>query len=317
VAARDVVLVAEAQLVLTAIAMVVMLVAIRLRARDYLFPLRPGRRGAAELVAFGAKSAAGHASFIAVANVDKIGLAAILPVAVLPTYSIPFSVALRITLVSSAQSIVLLPRMAAISSLGDSEEARRLGLTALRVIALASATLATCFVFAGGAFLELWVNPGFADDAWGPLIALSIGFGALATGSVARTLLDASGRPGLNVALTATGAVVALSLGLGLVAIFETALGAAVGAAAGLSLIGTGALELARRVALGTSRRRLLQVVAVPWLTLSAAGALAFLASAAIAASPVITILCVASAATGALVFAELRQGALRGDAGH
>ncbi len=314
---NDVVLVADAQLVLIASGLVVMLAVIHRRARDYLFPLRPGRRPAAELAAFGGKAAAGHASLTALANADKIGLAAILPVAVLPTYSIPFSVAIRITLGSSALSTVLMPRMAASSSVGDLEEARRLGLAALRVTALASATLAATFAFAGGAFLELWVDPGFADDAWGPLIALSIGFGALSTGSVGQTLLDASGRPGLNAALTGTGALVGLSLGLGLAAIFDTALAAAVGVAAGLCLIGAGSLELAGRVVLGISRRRLLAVVAVPWLTLSAAGALAFLASKAIAASPVVTILCVASAATAALAFAGLRQGALRGDAGH
>jgi O-antigen/teichoic acid export membrane protein len=211
---------------------------------------------------------------------------------------------------------VPLPRMAAVASTGDSAETRRLGLTALRVIALASATLAVTCAFAGGAFLELWVDADFADEAWGPLIALSLGFGVLATGAVGQALLDASGRAGLNAALTAAGAGVALALGLGLAAAFDSASGAAIGVATGLSIIGLLALELSRRTVLGLSRSVMFRVVGLPWLGLAAAGAVAYLASWVVAAPPLVTIGLVATAAALSVGLAGLRAEIQRGGVG-
>jgi O-antigen/teichoic acid export membrane protein len=303
----DVVWIVRCQVLLVALGGSLFLIALRRRARDYLFPWRPSARAARELVSFGGKVGVGQGSLMAVINVDKVGLAAILPVALLPSYSIPFSVAMRTTLVAAALVAALLPRLAAVASVGDVEETRRLGMTALRVGILASATIAVACVFAGGAFLQLWVNQGFADRAWGPLIALSLGFGLSSTGAVAHTLLDASGRAGQNAAIKVVGAGVGLALGLGLAYAFQSPLAAAIGVACGMALMGLGALELSRRTVLGIPRRTLAAAVAVPWLVLGGAGAVGFLASRAVSAPPLVTIGLVGLAAGGASALGALR----------
>jgi O-antigen/teichoic acid export membrane protein len=251
-------------------------------------------------MSFGGRSAAGMASLSALNQADKVALAAVLPVSTLPAYSIPFSIALRITIVSSSLAGVLLPRLAAMSSTGDVVEVRRVGLAALKVISLASAAIAVTCAFAGGAFLELWVGGDFAADAWGPLIALAVGFGALATGSVGGAMLDASGRPGTNATMTTAGAALGLGLGVGLAAAFGTPLAAAIGIATGLVVIGAGALELSRRLVLRMSWRALAPPILTPWVALGAAGALAYGLSRVASTSPLVTIALVAFAAGAA-----------------
>jgi O-antigen/teichoic acid export membrane protein len=304
---NDVVLVARGQLVIAAIAVTTMLIGVHHGARAYLFPLRASLTAVRELLSFGGKSATGMASLLVLLQADKVALAAVLPVSVLPAYSIPFSIALRITVTSSALGTVLLPRFSALSSLGDAGEMRRVGMRALRVLTIASATLAVTCAFAGGAFLELWVDSDFAQDAWGPLVLLAVGFATLAIGSVGQAMLDATGRPGINAAMTVTGAALGMGLGIGLAAVFETALAAAAGVSAGLCFIGVGALALSRRLVMGIPRRTLLRVVGIPWASLAAAGAAAFAISAALSAPPVATLVLVGLAALGMAAFGQAR----------
>jgi O-antigen/teichoic acid export membrane protein len=305
----DVLLVVRAQLAIAAIALLWMLCVVWLRARSYLFPLRPSIAASRELLSFGGRSTIGLGSLLFLFQADKLVLATVLPVAVLPAYSVPFSVALRITVVSHAFAGVLLPRLSAIASRGDVAEMRRVGVTALRVLALASPAIAVTCAFGGRAFLDLWVNAHFASQAWGPLVALSVGFAALATGSVAGVTLDASGRPGLNAVLTATGAAVGLSLAVILASAFQTALAAAIGMAIGLGLIATSALELSRRLTLEMPRRALLGVLGTPWLALGLAGGASFGMSSALSASHAVTLASVgfASAATAAIGLVRAR----------
>lgn len=296
----DVVVIARAQLAITAAALVFVLAAVWVRARDYLFPLRPPSLGASrELLAFGGKSTLGAASLVLLYNADKLALATVLPVSILPAYSIPFSVAVRIQLVARALATVLLPRLSAISSRGDSAELRRVGMAALRLVALVSPAIAITCVFGGRAFLELWVDHDFAARAWGPLIALAVGFGALAAGLVGQSMLDASGRPGITATLTAGGTALGIGSALALAGAFGTALAAAIGIALGLVTIATAALEMSRRLALRISRGALLRVVVGPWLIVGAAGAVAFGVSRALSASPLVTLLLVALASVG------------------
>jgi O-antigen/teichoic acid export membrane protein len=304
----DVVWVVKCQVAFTAVGALALLLALRLRARHYLFPWRVSLPAARELLAFGGKSGFGQGSLIVVNNADKVGLGAVLPVSVLPTYSIPFAVATRITLVASALVNVLFPRMSAAAAVGNVAETRRLGMTALRVAAAGSAAIAIGCVFAGGAFLELWVNEDFARHAWGPLIALALGFGLFSSGVVAQTLLDASGRVGQNAVLKFGGSATGLALGLGLAAAFQSALAAAIGVGCGLALIGLGALELSRRTVLGLSRRELLAAVAWPWLAFAAAGAAGLLASRAVSAPPLATIGLVGLAAVTTIALGTMRR---------
>jgi O-antigen/teichoic acid export membrane protein len=309
---NDVVLVARAQLAITGVTVIWLLIVVRLRARSYLFPLRPSLSAARELVSFGGKSSVALASLLMLVQADKVALATVLPVSALPAYSVPFSVAVRIRVMSVALGHVLLPRLSAISSRGDLAEMRRVGMAALRALGLAIPAIAATCVFGGRAFLELWVSPNFAQNAWGPLIALSLGFGALAIGSVGQATLDASGRPGINAVLTLFGAAAGLGLAVGLASAFGTALAAAIGIAFGLVAIAAAALEMSRRLALRMTWRTLLGVLAPPWLSVGAAGAAAFAASRALSTAPVLTLGLVALATMATAVAVQIRREAAR-----
>src|SRR5437763_5789462 len=126
----DVLLVVRVQLLIVALTLLWMLGVIWFRARGYLFPVRPSISASRELLSFGGKSSIGSGSLLLLFRADKLVLATVLPVSVLPAYAIPFSIALRITVVSQALGGVLLPRLSAISGRGDLAEMRRVGLAA-------------------------------------------------------------------------------------------------------------------------------------------------------------------------------------------
>src|SRR5256714_5980451 len=134
---NDVGLVARAQLVITAILVLFLLTVVRLRARSYLFPIPPSASSLRDLLVFGGKTSIAAGSLVLLYQADKVVLATVLPVSVLPTYSIPFSIAIRITVVSGALAGVLLPRLSAISSRADLGELRRVPTTALRFLSVA------------------------------------------------------------------------------------------------------------------------------------------------------------------------------------
>jgi O-antigen/teichoic acid export membrane protein len=186
-----------------------------------------------------------------------------------------------------------MPRLARVASVGDVPEVRRVGNSGIRMTALGGGLLAVLCLFAGESFLEVWVDAGFAHDAWPPLAALAIGFATLGVGSVGGTLLDAAGRPGLHATITGVGGTLGVGLATAGAAVFETATAAAIGMAIGLMVIGIGQLEYGRRLVLKESAGAVAAAIAVPWGSVLAAGAAAFGVAVLAGASPAVTVVAV------------------------
>jgi O-antigen/teichoic acid export membrane protein len=293
----DVVLVAATQLALTCLVTLGWLALLRLRAREYLFPVTVGRGASRELLGFGAKALGGQAGTAVLYQADKMVLGALLPVAALPTYSIPFSLASRITLVSSSLAGAMFPRMSAIAARGDTAEIRRVGRAAFRVLAALGGLLTTLCIFAGHAFLELWIDAGFADDAQGPLVALAIGFAATTVGTAGGLLLDAAGRVGTTATLTAGGAALGLGLATAGAAAFDTTLAAATGVAIGLVTAGGSIVAVSYRLVLRLPYRDAVRTIGLPWLLIAAAGGAAHAVASLADVGPWGDLLAVAAAA--------------------
>jgi hypothetical protein len=101
--------------------------------------------------------------------------------------------------------------------------------------------------------------------------------------------------------------VIGLGLGLGLAAIYETTLAAAIGVACGLLVIGLGAVEMSRRYVLEVPLLSVLVVLGRPWIAVAAAGAAAFGLVTVVTASPAAILFAVAAAACAAAAIVAYR----------
>lgn len=269
----DVLKVLIAQLMIGCAAIAITAVAIKLRQGWALRPRLPRREALREILSFGAKTSSGQAGLGMLLAADKPVLGAVMPVSVIPTYSIPFALAMRITLVSSSVCSAVFPPVVAALARNDAAEFDRLRRRAFAVVGLVSGLLAVNCIFGGRPLLDWWLGDPVAADGWAALAILGIGFGVLACGSIGNILLDAGGRPGAAAIVMVVGGGVGLALAGCFAALWGTAVAASAGTSSGLVLIGLGGIELARRLVVVVPRMQAFTTVFAAWLPLAAAGA--------------------------------------------
>lgn len=296
----DVVTVLVAQLVIGLLVIACYLLAIGLHAGWVLRPRLPRGPALREITGFGSKTSAGQAGLGLVTAADKPVLGAVMPVSVIPGYSIPFALASRITLVSSSVCSAVFPPVVAALAAGDEAEFARLRQRAFSVVGLVSGLLVVNCVAGGRPFLEWWVGDPVAADGWPALAALGVGFGILACGSIGNVLLDAAGRPGVAAAIMIGGGAIGLGLATALGAAGQSAAAASAGSAVGLAIIGLGGIERARRLVVPQSRAATLRTLFAAWPLLAAAGAALRLGGEALALPSLVTVGLVATG-TGAI----------------
>lgn len=269
----DVLKVLIAQLLIGCAAIAITAVAIKVRRGWALKARLPRREALREILSFGAKTSSGQAGLGMLLAADKPVLGAVMPVSVIPTYSIPFALAMRITLVSSSVCSAVFPPVVAALARNDAAEFDRLRRRAFAVVGLVSGLLAVNCVFGGRPLLDWWLGDPVAADGWAALAILGIGFGVLACGSIGNILLDAGGRPGAAAVVMVVGGVAGLASAACFAALWGSAVAASAGTSAGLVLIGLGGTELARRLVVVVPRMQMFTTVFAAWLPLAAAGA--------------------------------------------
>ena len=183
---------------------------------------------------------------------DKLLLAVLVPVQELVFYSIPFTLASQIPLVSVTVALVLFPRFStaagnAQSAMASTDDSGALANAARGTLALFNGTIVVGAVLAGPTILRLWLGAEFADRGGIPLQALSIGFGLMALGSVDQVFLQAHGRVRTSAAVFLTCGVSGI-LALGFLAPRYGVVGASIAMSAALGLVGVGNVLVASLV---------------------------------------------------------------------
>lgn len=205
----------------TIIVNVISLLVFMLVARSLLpgIRFRPGfdRSAFRELLGFGAMKFVNQVAVQVIFHVDRLIVAAFLPIAAVSYYAVPVSICQKFILVQQAVNQAFFPAAAELHALQDSERLRRLyvsaaklGLTALLPLMILPSILAW-------PLLAAWIGPGFADASAPILAVLAVAYGIVAVSSVAGFAADATGHPDWNAAFTVGSAILNLSLALLLV----------------------------------------------------------------------------------------------------
>ncbi|MGB9182809.1 MAG: oligosaccharide flippase family protein [Solirubrobacteraceae bacterium] len=306
---HDIVLLAVAQVGIGCAVIGVGAVTIKVRHGWALGMARPRRSSIGEILSFGTKTSVAQGALGVLTTADKPLLGALLPLSVLPVYSIPFAFASRITMVPSSLSSAIFPPVVEALASGAGDELVRLRRRAFAVVGLLSGLLAVNCVFGGKPLLALWVGTGFAREAWPALAVLGVGFGVMACGFVGNVLLDAVGQPGVVARLMTAGAVSGLALAAAGAAVFKTPVAASGGTAAGLLIIGLGGVELARRLEVPVSRGEAARSVFEAWVPLTLAAGASRLGCDVAGAGSAVTLAVVVCATTVTAALVAFRPG--------
>jgi len=180
---------------------------------------RPGfdRSAFKELLSFGAMKFINQAAVQVIFHLDRLIVAAFLPIAAVSYYAVPVSICQKFILVQQAVNQAFFPAAAELHALRDSERLKRLyvsaaklGVTALLPFMILPSVLAW-------PLLAAWIGPGFANASAPILAVLAVAYGIVAVSSVAGFAADATGHPDWNAAFTVGSAILNLSLALVLV----------------------------------------------------------------------------------------------------
>lgn len=263
---RDMSWVAVGQIVAMFSAAVILFLDVGRLAGRAVLPQRPTKGNVVALLRFGGWTTVSRLGFVALTTIDSILVAALLPVARLPSYSLPFAIASRITLFCSTAVSVLMPALArrhaespgSATALARQAEPLVVGLTVAAVATLG---------FEAQPFLDYYIGESFArSGAASALLYLAIAFGALGVSSLDGVSLEAAGRPRQPAMATLTGAVVGIATLAVLTKPYGVA-GAAFGVASGALV--TAALQMRAACELRNERlldraKRLVHAAALP-----------------------------------------------------
>jgi O-antigen/teichoic acid export membrane protein len=122
---------------------------------------------------------------------DRFLIGAVLGPKAVTHYTVPFQLAERTSLLPSALSTALFPRMASL----DSSQGRELASAAIRNLTVVMTPLTAIGLVLIQPFLALWISPEFAAQAALPGQLLLLGFWINAFARVPYALLQAAGQP--------------------------------------------------------------------------------------------------------------------------
>jgi len=180
---------------------------------------RPGfdRSAFAELLSFGAMKFINQAAVQVIFHVDRLIVAAFLPIAAVSYYAVPVSICQKFILVQQAVNQAFFPAAAELHALKDSERLRRLYVSAAKLGVTALLPFMILPSILAWPLLAAWIGPGFANASAPILAVLAVAYGIVAVSSVAGFAADATGHPDWNAAFTVGSAILNLSLALVLV----------------------------------------------------------------------------------------------------
>lgn len=190
-------------------------------ARNLLPGVRvlPGfdREALRELAGFGAMKFLNQAAVQVIYHVDRLIVAAFLPIAAVSYYGVPVSMCQKFVLVQQGITGAFFPAASELHALNETPRLQRLYLSAAKLGLVALLPLAILPSIMAWPILDAWIGSSFANNSAPILAVLALAYGLVAVSATSGFAADATGHPDWNAGLTIASAIVNLSLALVLV----------------------------------------------------------------------------------------------------
>ncbi len=181
------------------------------------FRPRLDRWALGELAGFGAMRFLNQASGQVVFQLDRLILAAFLPIGAVTLYSVPLSIAQKFVLVQAMFATAFFPAASELHGLRDAGRLQQLYLSSLKLAVVLVLPLA---IFVGGfarPILDAWIGRDFAAASSTILLVLAVAYGVSQVIGVPALASDATGHAHWSAGFAMLSAVINLSLTLILV----------------------------------------------------------------------------------------------------
>ena len=175
------------------------------------------RQAFRQLGAFGIVKFVGQLGWLLTFQLDRVIVAAFLPIAQVAYYSVPVTIAQKFTLVQAAFSTAIFPAASEMHALDARDRLQLLYLSATKLVlavALPPVVLVTLFA---KPLMITWLGTAFGEASSGIMAVLALAYGANLLVAVSSLTADATGRPHWTTAAIIAGAILNVSLTLALV----------------------------------------------------------------------------------------------------
>src|SRR5207248_2711127 len=167
---------------------------------------RLDRSAVGELARFGSMKFLNQAAVQVIFHVDRLIVAAFLPIAAVSYYGVPVSMCQKFVLVQQGITGAFFPAASELHALHDERRLQRLYLSAAKLGVVALIPLAILPSLLAWPILDAWIGPVFADNSAQILAVLALAYGLVAVSAVSGFAADATGHPDWNAGLTIASA---------------------------------------------------------------------------------------------------------------
>lgn len=165
-----------------------------------------------ELIAFGSMKFLNQVAVQGIFHLDRLIVAAFVPIAVVSYYAVPVSMCQKFVLVQQAVTNAFFPAASELHTLGETQRLRRLYLSAAKLGLVALLPVIILPSILALPILEVWIGPAFAASSAPILTVLAIAYGVVAASAVAGITADATGHPSWSAAVNLGAAAVNITL---------------------------------------------------------------------------------------------------------
>jgi O-antigen/teichoic acid export membrane protein len=192
-----------------------------------------------QLIGFGALKFVSQLSGLITFQLDRIIVAAFLPIAQVTYYAVPVTITQKLTLIQASFSTAFFPAASEMHAVRDRARLRQLYLGAQKLMLTITMPLVVLIAVLSRSLLSAWLGPRFGAASGTILAVLALGYGLTLLTGMPALIADATGHPHW----TATAGAVSAAINVTLTLLFVPRFGA-IGAAYAL-LINSGLQGLA------------------------------------------------------------------------
>jgi len=206
--------VALATLAVNILGILIFVVVSRRLLPEISFWPRLDRWAVRQLAGFGAMKFISQLAWLGTFQLDRIIVAAFLPIAQVTYYAVPVTLTQKFTLVQASVSTAVFPAASEMHSVNAQDRLQRLYLSATKLMLMLTLPLVILVALLAHPLMSAWLGASFGDASAGILALLALGYGLTLLTGVPALIADATGHPHWTAAAATASAIINITLTL-------------------------------------------------------------------------------------------------------